>query len=172
MERYLAVCHPLRAKTMCTVRAAWAGLALTAFISFAYNFCRFFEHSIVNGTTLVDGLKADELYNHLYGMYMELVVSCLIPFSTLCLLNFRIIRAVNDASRLRSNRTKGPKKVCFDLTLFIPSFSIHISESQLRSYNGTRRISEAVRRRASSIVTVMQVFRESLDFYCVPHSPV
>lgn len=128
-ERYLAVCHPLRALTLSTrSRAMWAlgALSLCAVI---YNLPRFAEVEIAykDGFPEVkrSSLRQDPVYIWLYHICSYLALLYIIPLSLLSVLNTKIYMAVRKATRDRSNLTRHQESelnIASMLTLLVAIF--------------------------------------------------
>lgn len=94
-ERYLAICHPLRALTLSTKsRAIWA-LTVLSIGSLIYNAPRFAEFEII---TLYDGsyaitvtaFRQNKLYYWLYYICANLTLIYVLPLLSLSILNTQI----------------------------------------------------------------------------------
>ncbi|XP_052751320.1 FMRFamide receptor-like [Galleria mellonella] len=114
VERWVAVCHPFRAKALCTSsRARWYVLGTAAF-ALAYNAPKFFEAEVY--TSIDDGeliycVKPDwefrtEAYVAIYIHWMYLIVMYIIPFSALAALNACIVRQVRRAQAERARLSR------------------------------------------------------------------
>ncbi|XP_041974311.1 FMRFamide receptor-like [Aricia agestis] len=115
VERWVAVCHPFRAKALCTSsRARWYVLGTAAF-ALAYNAPKFFEAEVV-AEAGADGeviycVRADtrfrtDRYVAVYIHWMYLVVMYIVPFSALAALNARIVRQVRRAQAERARLSR------------------------------------------------------------------
>ncbi|KAK0054570.1 FMRFamide receptor [Biomphalaria pfeifferi] len=110
VERYIAVCHPLRAASMCTIpRARLVVVAILA-ISIVYNIPRWFEYTVlelpdtINTTCLVPAktqLAEDSIYHRIYFGWSYFIVMCSIPICSLTILNAFLIVAVRRSKRQR-----------------------------------------------------------------------
>ncbi|CAG2172845.1 unnamed protein product, partial [Oppiella nova] len=106
VERYLAVCHPLRSLTLSTrSRAIWALSALSV-CAFVYNLPRFAE---------ID--TTDEAVKHY-----------IIPLSLLSVLNTKIYFSVRKASNNRSELTRARQRELNLATCNAPAFVINCLE--------------------------------------------
>ncbi|XP_059054666.1 FMRFamide receptor-like [Achroia grisella] len=114
VERWVAVCHPFRAKALCTSsRARWYVLGTAAF-ALAYNAPKFFEAEVY--TSVDDGdmiycVRPDwefrtEAYVAIYIHWMYLIVMYIIPFSALAALNACIVRQVRRAQAERARLSR------------------------------------------------------------------
>lgn len=114
LERWVAVCHPFRAKALCTSsRARWYVLGTAAF-ALAYNAPKFFEAELVErrvGAELVYCVTADlrfrtESYIVVYIHSLYMVVMYLVPFTALAALNACIVRQVRRAQAERARLSR------------------------------------------------------------------
>ncbi|KAK3602760.1 hypothetical protein CHS0354_027756 [Potamilus streckersoni] len=112
VERYIAVCHPLRAASMCTIARARIVIFMVSLVSFIYNLCRWFEYRIVTTEKVTDGnqkeitlsfeqtkLGSNKIYNEIYFLWMYLFIMFVIPLTTLAVLNTFLIRAVKRSQK-------------------------------------------------------------------------
>lgn len=108
VERYIAVCHPLKAKSMCTYRRARIFNAIIMVMSILYNIPRFWEveHSEVYSAELnrtiykvvASQLRVNKLYYEVYHIWLYLFVMYFVPFLVLTLFNIYIWRTVRKAN--------------------------------------------------------------------------
>ncbi|UYV71590.1 GPRNNA1 [Cordylochernes scorpioides] len=116
LERYVAVCHPLRARSLCTQRRARVALLTVAAFSLVYNAPRFFEVYCTeipsengdNQTVLValpTPFRRDPHYVQVYYIWLYLLVMYFVPFALLFALNALIWRTVQSATRSRNRLT-------------------------------------------------------------------
>lgn len=108
LERFVAVCHPLRARSLCTYgRARGYVLGIIVF-SAVYNLPRFWEVSyqansyqtLTMNTTIYcpvpSDLRQNLTYISVYIHWMYLVFLYILPFSSLAVLNAAIYRQVSE----------------------------------------------------------------------------
>lgn len=114
VERWVAVCHPFRAKALCTSsRARWYVLGTAAF-ALAYNAPKFFEAEVVARseggervycvTANLDFRTDSYIVIYIHSMYM--IVMYLVPFSALAALNARIVLQVRRAQAERARLSR------------------------------------------------------------------
>lgn len=110
VERYIAVCRPLRARSLCTYGRAKVYVLCVAFFSILYNLPRFWEVSYqeckVDGEVfrvivVPSALRQNPYYIEIYIMWMYLLVMYLVPFLSLMIFNFFIYREVRAANHER-----------------------------------------------------------------------
>lgn len=105
IERYIAICHPLRAMSICTVKRARFIILGIFLFSFACRAPNFFKYRII---TFEDGclqkevvffektaLGSDETYRKVYAWTINCFICALIPFSVLLFLNGCLIREIH-----------------------------------------------------------------------------
>ncbi|XP_050663675.1 FMRFamide receptor-like [Leptidea sinapis] len=115
VERWVAVCHPFRAKSLCTSsRARWYVLG-TALFALVYNAPKLFEAEVVAegapGGEVVYCVQADmsfrtDTYVAIYIHWMYLLVMYIVPFSALAALNACIVRQVRRAQAERARLSR------------------------------------------------------------------
>lgn len=103
-ERFVAVCHPLRARSLCTYGRARIYVVVIIVFSVVYNLPKLWEtkirnewHPEANVTVYcprATPLRQNELYIKLYINWLYLIFIYLIPFIGLALLNAAIYRQV------------------------------------------------------------------------------
>ncbi|XP_049887677.1 FMRFamide receptor-like [Pectinophora gossypiella] len=115
VERWVAVCHPFRAKALCTSsRARWYVLG-TALFALLYNIPKFFEAEVYpetrdNVTDVIYCVRSTEFRSETYVVvyihWLYLVVMYIVPFSLLAVLNARIVRQVRRAQAERARLSR------------------------------------------------------------------
>ena len=119
VERYIAVCHPLKAAKMCTISRARKAVLFILLASVIYNIPRMLEHRLVhewdpiNNVTTVHtrttALGENTTFRHVYFLYMHMCVMLIVPFAVLAVLNLMLIRAVKQSEKTQgriTNRTR------------------------------------------------------------------
>lgn len=114
IERWVAVCHPFRAKALCTSSRARLYVFGTATFAFAYNFPKFFEAEVyerVADGEVVYCVKSDdsfrtEAYIAVYIHWMYLIVMYIVPFTALAALNACIVKQVRRAQAERARLSR------------------------------------------------------------------
>ncbi|XP_046398174.1 FMRFamide receptor [Ischnura elegans] len=125
LERWVAVCHPLKARSLCTLRRARIHVAIAMAFSLLYNLPRFWEVHMVKQTLFLTGpppsnitiyelkaspLRADKTYISVYVNWSYLIVMYVLPFGGLAFLNAAIYRQVRKANRERQRLSRLQKK--------------------------------------------------------------
>lgn len=105
LERFVAVCHPLRARSLCTYGRARAYVVATIAFAVLYNVTRFLEvrvqkcmHTGYNQyvyQVYPSDLRNDRDYISVYIHWMYLLIMYFIPFGSLAVLNAAIYRQVS-----------------------------------------------------------------------------
>lgn len=108
-ERYFAVCHPIKMRTIMTQsKAIWA-VCLVSISAIIYNIPRFYEvkTETINGIKIViqTDLRKDPVYYKLYFIFAYFVLMYIIPLSVLSLANVKIYRAIKRANQYRASLT-------------------------------------------------------------------
>lgn len=105
LERFVAVCHPLRARSLCTYGRARTYVLVIILFSILYNLPRFWEVShqdnfyVPFNTTIYcpvpSSLRMNSTYISVYIHWMYLMFMYILPFSSLAVLNSAIYRQVS-----------------------------------------------------------------------------
>lgn len=105
LERFVAVCHPLRARSLCTCGRAKLYVVGIIVFSIVYNLPKFFEATIqtewyAEGNVTVycarpTHLRLNEVYVNVYIHWCYLIFVYLLPFLSLAVLNACIYRQVS-----------------------------------------------------------------------------
>ncbi|KAF0773995.1 FMRFamide receptor [Aphis craccivora] len=105
LERFVAVCHPLRARSLCTYGRARAYVVATIAFAVFYNVTRFLEVTVqkcmhTGSNQYVyqvypSDLRNDHNYISIYIHWMYLLIMYFIPFGSLAVLNAAIYRQVS-----------------------------------------------------------------------------
>ncbi|KAG7197872.1 hypothetical protein KM043_001683 [Ampulex compressa] len=109
LERYIAVCHPLKAKSFCTYGRAQLAVLVIVIFAFVYNLPKFWEidfytevHWKYNVTVYClypAELRSNLLYVTLYVHWMYFFICYLFPFLALVIFNVAIYLRVRKANR-------------------------------------------------------------------------
>lgn len=104
LERFVAVCHPLQARSLCTYGRARLYVILIIAFSTLYNLPRFWEVGLVEeyskelNSTIYSvaptSLRDNHIYISLYIHWLYLIFMYFLPFSCLAVLNTAIYRQV------------------------------------------------------------------------------
>ncbi|XP_055644320.1 FMRFamide receptor [Toxorhynchites rutilus septentrionalis] len=119
LERYVAVCHPLRARALCTYGRARIYVIAILILSLLYNLPRFwevtvssFDHPDYKGAYCVSAsaLRTHDLYIKVYVHWMYTVFIYLLPFSAISFFNAMIYQQVRKANRERQRLSRSEKR--------------------------------------------------------------
>ncbi|CRK97175.1 CLUMA_CG010576, isoform A [Clunio marinus] len=119
LERYVAVCHPLRARALCTYGRARLYVVVIIAFSFLYNIPRFFEVELMKYSDYQYGyvycisaskLRAEKLYINIYIHWLYLIFIYFIPFLSITFFNAMIYRQVRRANRERQRLSRTEKR--------------------------------------------------------------
>jgi hypothetical protein len=112
LERYVAVCQPLKAKSLCTFGRARNCVLAIGTSALIYNIPRFLEttwHSVydagageVRTEVTATKLRNNKTYIGIYITWMYLVVMYIIPFTCLAAFNLIIYRRIRNANAERA----------------------------------------------------------------------
>lgn len=131
-ERYIAVCHPLKAKSFCTKARTKAMIIAIVVIAIVYNVPRYFEISIGENVDEEYGtfyfahasrLRTNKLYISIYIHWLYCIFMNLIPLSGITFFNLMIYRQVRIVNR---NRAKLTSKEMQDIKLTTMLFCVVI----------------------------------------------
>lgn len=113
LERFVAVCHPLQARSLCTYGRARAYVVVTVAFAVLYNITRFWEVTVKKCMHTGYGqyvyqvypseLRDDKRYISIYIHWMYLVIMYFIPFGSLAVLNAAIYNQVRSRFSLVTN---------------------------------------------------------------------
>ncbi|XP_029032935.1 FMRFamide receptor [Osmia bicornis bicornis] len=109
LERYIAVCHPLKARSFCTYGRAQLAVLVIVIFTFIYNLPKFWEVEVYPEThwkykvTIYclrpANLRSSNLYVTLYVHWMYFFICYLFPFLALVIFNAAIYQRVRKANR-------------------------------------------------------------------------
>ena len=111
VERYIAVCHPLKAARMCTIARARIVIIVVSVVAFLYNLTRWFEYTIhkevSSNITITIPRKTNfsesQVYREAYFFWLYLFIMFFIPLTSLAILNSFLILAVKQSQKQRKD---------------------------------------------------------------------
>ena len=119
VERYVAVCHPLRSRSVCTYGRARLYMVVISALVMLYNVPRFLEaelrplperdNATAGYAVCASALRDHPLYIAVYVVWLYLLVMYCLPFGTLLVLNtliYRHVRVANLARQLLSRQQR------------------------------------------------------------------
>lgn len=105
LERFVAVCHPLRARSLCTYGRARVYVVVIIIFSVVYNFPKLWEASVKSQWYEEENitvyclrpskLRTNMIYVNVYVHWCYLIFMYVIPFGSLAVLNAAIYRQVS-----------------------------------------------------------------------------
>ncbi|XP_011451743.3 FMRFamide receptor [Magallana gigas] len=106
VERYIAICHPLKAIAICTVNRARLIIAGIFIFSFIIRIPRFFEFKLMTmshcGKELVHIMPTEmvmsKYYTKTYPIIVDCIVGCVLPLVALVLFNIKLILEIAKSS--------------------------------------------------------------------------
>lgn len=119
LERYVAVCHPLRARAICTYGRARIYVVVIICFSICYNIPRFFEVDLSEYEDQEFGfvycitaseMRSDQSYINIYIHWLYLIFIYFIPFLSITFFNLMIYRQVRKANRERQRLSRTEKR--------------------------------------------------------------
>ena len=119
LERYVAVCHPLRARALCTYGRARIYVLVILIFSICYNIPRFLEVELQQHDDkefdYVYCIRASELRFHpnyvkIYIQWLYSIFISIVPFSCITFFNIMIYRQVRKANRERQLLSRTEKR--------------------------------------------------------------
>jgi 7 transmembrane receptor (rhodopsin family) len=119
LERYVAVCHPLRARALCTYGRARIYVVVIIVFSICYNVPRYFEVALNEYDDSEFGfvycitatkLRGDQTYINIYIHWLYLIFIYFIPFLSITFFNLMIYRQVRIANRERQKLSRTEKR--------------------------------------------------------------
>ncbi|XP_076448568.1 FMRFamide receptor-like [Babylonia areolata] len=130
VDRYIMICHPFRAETMC--RRSRARKVVVALYMSGIVFCipkfleyttRKYELSLMNSTEVIYVIEMteigkNEMFREMVHSWMYLICVCGLPFLTLVVLNAFLIHAVH-MSRLKGKELNAREKHRNDTTIML-----------------------------------------------------
>jgi 7 transmembrane receptor (rhodopsin family) len=114
LERYIAVCHPLRARSFCTHERTKLSILVIVLLSVAYNLPKFFEIQLNEANDASYGnfyyisasaFRKSPVYIEVYIHWSYCIFMNLIPLAGITFFNLMIYRQVRIVNRLRMKLT-------------------------------------------------------------------
>ena len=127
MERYIAICYPLKAASMCTIPKVRRSVIAIFTVSILYNIPRYFEHNIVSkGYMEKSEISNNVVYRYLYMCVLYSLVLFLIPLLLLVILNAKLVLALQRGKRqwqtLQMRQKKEQNLTMIPLTIVLVFF--------------------------------------------------
>ena len=107
VERYIAICHPLKAISICTVKRSRIIIVLIFVCSFYCRIPNFFEMKIVTyydcgeptPAITLTALGQNITYKTVYSWIVDCIICALVPFLFLVYLNVRLVLEIRKSTR-------------------------------------------------------------------------
>ncbi|KAK9497380.1 hypothetical protein O3M35_004712 [Rhynocoris fuscipes] len=120
LERFVAVCHPLQARSFCTYGRAKLYVILIIIFSILYNLSRFWEvkveveydmdYNVTMYTPVPSSLRNNQMYISVYIHWLYLLFIYFLPFIILAVLNTAIYMQIRKANQERQRLSRLQKK--------------------------------------------------------------
>ncbi|CAH1782693.1 unnamed protein product [Owenia fusiformis] len=117
IERYIAVCHPFKAKYICTIKTARSTCVGIMLGCLLYNLPRFFEYLQINDDGHVEytfhnksEVGDNMVYRYMYCAILYFLLLFCVPLMILLVLNIRIVYILNREKHLSPAMTISQKK--------------------------------------------------------------
>ena len=118
--RYIAICKPFKAPTVCTRKNAWLALLVTAVISVVIHLPMFFAHTLIKegGIWYATPTKLYEYKSYNFGyriVFMDILMRGVVPLAALMFFNGRLLMSlyrqpkvpcISDSSEPQSSMTQ------------------------------------------------------------------
>ncbi len=103
IDRFIAVCYPLHAQRLCTMRRTYILIAVLLLCTFAFSLPRFFEYTIHESTDFkITPLVFDKNYVFSYRIALFFLAAYLTPMLLLIVLNTRLVCTLRRANAYRA----------------------------------------------------------------------
>ena len=100
LERYVAICYPLRAASICTMSKLRRAVTATFTISILYNIPRYFEMYVEEGTILAKTSAGNNAYyRYIYNCVMYSLFLYFVPLLLLIFLNVKLVLALRQGKK-------------------------------------------------------------------------
>ena len=181
VDRYIAVCHPLKAQSSCTVNKARRNILILFVAAALFSLPRYFEHRLDYTSKFkfhsTDLLKF-KLYTVIYRVFVYLLVMYLFPMCILVVLNAKLLSALRKAEKQRNEISGTPLKhsqgrsitaiVVIVVTLCIASNTVALSSHLLWSlqlcFESMSSSVDLPRRYISLVSNVLVTFNSAINF--------
>ena len=106
IDRYIAVCHPLQAQHVCTLRRTYFNICVITLVTLVFSLPRFFEYRMTDREVSAAGFVSMDLtrsmtYTLLYRISLFFLAMYLVPMMLLIVLNIRLLCTLRRAYRHR-----------------------------------------------------------------------
>lgn len=136
-ERWVAICHPLQAASICTLSKVRSGVAIITITSIVFNIPRYFEFGFDMQKTSVG---THPVYRYLYTCALYSLLLFFVPLLLLLFLNLRLVLALRQGKRewqqLRYRQRREQNLTVIPLTIVVifliggtPSLAVNVADS-------------------------------------------
>ena len=177
LERFVAVCLPFRARSLCTYGRARYGVISVALFAVIYNLPRFFEVKwqacTENNATITvvrpTELRIHPLYISVYVTWAYLIFMYLIPFSCLAIFNFLIYNQVRKANLERSRMSRQEQKEISLATMLLVVVIVFFMCNVLALVSNILEIMEYQISQVTNLSNFLVTVNSSVNFiiYCI-----
>ena len=99
MERYVAICHPLKAASICTYTKVRRAVIIIYSVSILYNIPRFVEFRVVENSLDKTAVGNHIVYRYLYACILYSLMLFFLPLLLLIFLNAKLVLALKEGKR-------------------------------------------------------------------------
>ncbi|XP_064624099.1 FMRFamide receptor-like isoform X2 [Lineus longissimus] len=120
VDRYIALCHPLKAQRLCTRKKAWFGVVSVIIFSVLYNLPKLWYLKIVfkydpcsstmKPTVILSDTYSNPYFQHIYIQGAYILVMFVVPLHVLLILNIFLVNAIRKATKNRQTMNSTGKK--------------------------------------------------------------
>lgn len=109
VDRHIAVCHPLHAQRLASVRRTTVFIVVLIVVSTLFSIPRYFEFELTDFTDdkpsgfTTTALLADKVYAVVYRITLFFLVMYLIPMAVLTVLNIRLLMALRESQAYQAS---------------------------------------------------------------------
>ena len=111
LERYVAICHPLRAASICTMSKVRKSVISIFVVSILYNIPRYLEYEVADRSYMDKTyIGHHKVYRYLYNCVLYSLVLFFVPLVSLILLNAKLVLALQRGKKQWQNLQFRQKK--------------------------------------------------------------
>lgn len=142
LERYVAICFPLKSATICTMSKVRKAVIIIFVVSILYNIPRYFEFKVVDQGVTIDktSVGAHAVYRYLYTGALYSLMLFFIPLFMLIFLNFNLVLALKEGKKqwetLQFRQKKEQNLTIIPLTIVlvfficgVPALAVNVIDS-------------------------------------------
>ena len=141
LERYIAICFPLRSSSICTISKVRKAVILIFIVSIIYNIPRYFEFEVSSNEEInKTSIGTQEIYRYLYSGILYSLTLFFIPLLSLIFLNVKLILAIKEGKKqwetLQFRQRKEQNLTIIPLTIVlvfficgVPALAVNVIDS-------------------------------------------